>query len=185
MGKNISSELVINARNGDADAFCRLYDEIKDEMYRFALYTLGNASDADDVVSEAFIEAYRGIAKLREPAAFKSWIFRILRVRCGKKIAEYIGKRSVFSIEDFALSEGSDEKVESAAERKLLLLSALEKLSAEERMILMMSVLQGYTTLEISKIMRRPHGTVSSKLCRTYAKLKKELGGEFQAERRE
>ncbi len=179
MGKKISEELVIRARNGETEAFCQVYDEIKDEMYRFALYTLGNAGDAEDVVSEAFMEAYRGISKLKEPAAFRSWIFRILRVRCSKKIAEYIGKRSVFNIEDFALSERSEEGVESAAERKVLLLSALEKLSADERMILMMSVLQGYTTLEISKIMRRPHGTVSSKLCRTYAKLKKELSGEF------
>ena len=63
---------------------------------------------------------------------------------------------------------------EDAAERSALV-QALSTLSPEERMIVALSSLHGYTTLEISKILGKPHGTVSSKLCRTYAKLRKEL----------
>ena len=75
-------------------------------------------------------------------------------------------------IDDFI--DLADEKNEDAGERAELL-SALSELSSEERMIVILSSLHGYTTLEISKILGKPHGTISSKLCRTYAKLRTKL----------
>ena len=56
--------------------------------------------------------------------------------------------------------------------------SALSKLDGEERMIVVLSVLHGYTNREIAGMIGKPQGTVSSKLHRTYAKLREMLGGE-------
>ncbi len=61
------------------------------------------------------------------------------------------------------------------------LLAALEILSPQERIILTLSVLYGYTTKQISQMLRSPHGTVSSKLHRSLKKLKirlEEKGGD-------
>ena len=71
-------KLVKKAKEGNADAFAKLYEEIYQNMYRFALYTLRNTEDAEDVVSEAVMEAFSSIGKLRAEEAFKSWMFRIL-----------------------------------------------------------------------------------------------------------
>ena len=70
------------ARDGDRESFAQVYECIAPDLYKVALYTLGNAHDAEDVVSEAFIEAYRGIANLRDPSSFKPWMMKILSVRC-------------------------------------------------------------------------------------------------------
>ncbi len=170
----IDVELVASARDGNAQAFSEIYDSLQGELYKYALYTLGNSFDAEDVVSETFFEAYRGIRRLREPEAFKSWIFRILSIRCKRKIAEYVKFRGNCDIDDFVDLSDDSMSEEDAAERSALV-QALSTLSPEERMIVALSSLHGYTTLEISKILGKPQGTVSSKLCRTYAKLRKEL----------
>ena len=54
----IDVDLVERARCGDVEAFSEIYDSIKDELYKYALYTLGNSCDAEDAVSETFFEAF-------------------------------------------------------------------------------------------------------------------------------
>lgn len=170
----IKLALVDEARHGSDMAFSELYDLVQHELYKYALYTLGNAHDAEDVVSETFFEAYKGIKKLKDPQAFKSWIFRILSIRCKKKIAEYIKFRGNYDIDDFIMLADEKESDKEIAERTEIAM-ALSVLTPEERMIVVLSAMHGYTTLEIAKILGRPHGTISSKLCRTYAKLRKML----------
>ena len=78
-------KLVRRAKRGDVDAFAELYAGIYKDMYRFALYTLRNTSDAEDAVSDAVTDAFASIRKLRSEEAFKSWIFRILSNKCKDK----------------------------------------------------------------------------------------------------
>ena len=85
-------KLVRRAKRGDVDAFAELYAGIYKDMYRFALYTLRNTSDAEDAVSDAVTDAFASIRKLRSEEAFKSWIFRILSNKCKDKLREYAGK---------------------------------------------------------------------------------------------
>ena len=56
--------------------------------------------------------------------------------------------------------------------------SLVNKIIGEERMIVVLSVLHGYTNREIANMLGKPQGTISSKLHRTYAKLREMLGGE-------
>ena len=65
-------KLVRRAKRGDVDAFAELYAGIYKDMYRFALYTLRNTSDAEDAVSDAVTDAFASIRKLRSEEAFKS-----------------------------------------------------------------------------------------------------------------
>lgn len=171
----IDLALVEKARSGDETSFAMIYDIIAQELYKYALYTLGNSHDAEDVVAETFFEAFKGIKRLKEPQAFKSWMFKILSVRCKKKIAEYIKFRGNYDIDDFVDLSDDSLTAEEIAERTELA-RAISCLSTDERMIVVLTSMHGYTTLEISKILGIPHGTVSSKLCRTYAKLRKMLG---------
>ena len=69
------------AKSGDAEAFADLYRSIYADLYRFALYTLKNPTDAEDAVSETVMDAFTSIHKLRSVASFKTWIFQILSIK--------------------------------------------------------------------------------------------------------
>ena len=169
------------ARAGDKGCFAQVYESIAPDLYKVALYTLGNSYDAEDVVSETFIEAYKGIANLRDPSSFKPWMMKILSVRCKRKIAEYVKHKNTFDIENFMASLSDEVDLSSDISEQVTVTGALSRLSSSERQIIALSVLQGYTTKEIAKILGSPQGTISSKLHRALAKLRKMLeAGEFQ-----
>ena len=66
-------DLVAAARAGDKEAFGALYAAIYTDLYKFAYYLLKNEEDAKDAVSDAVMDAYAGISKLRSEEAFKAW----------------------------------------------------------------------------------------------------------------
>ncbi len=175
----VDIDLVARASNGDKDAFSDLYYSCYQDLYKFAFYTLGNSEDAADVVSDAFVDIWKSLPKLREPGAFGSWAFRILSLRCKHEIGNLIKKRNTYNIDDLieTPSEASINIEEDVSESASLS-SALSKIDPEDRMIMVLSVLHGYTNKEIAEMVGRPQGTISSKLHRTYAKLRELLGGE-------
>ena len=178
----VDTDLVVKASAGDKDAFGKLYNFCYKDLYKFALYTLGNADDAADVVSDTFVDIWRGISKLREPEAFSSWAFRILSIRCKHEIGAIMKKRTTFNIDDLIETPSDDSKnIEEDISESAALAGAMAKLEAEERMIVVLSALHGYTNREIANMMGNPQGTIGSKLHRTYAKLREMLGGENNA----
>lgn len=171
----VDIEAVRQARQGNRDSFAQVYQQIADDLYRVALYSLGNSHDAQDAVSETFMEAYKGIKNLRDENSFKPWIMRILSIRCKRRIAQYISGRNELDIDDFLDLSEEGECVEERSTQKMALLTALEKLTPQERQIVALAVVQGYTVRETAEILGAPQGTVSSKLHRTLKKLRAEL----------
>src|SRR5215467_8105981 len=68
---------VARARSGDADAFRVLVDRHGRALFRLAYRMTGNEQDAEDVVQESFLRAYRQLAKFDERATFGTWLYRI------------------------------------------------------------------------------------------------------------
>lgn len=169
----IDVKLVEAAKQGNKECFAQVYDMIAPDLYKVALYTLGNTHDAEDVVSETFIEAYKGISKLREADKFKAWMMKILSIRCKRKIAEYVKGKRELDIESVlgGLTDPSD--VSGEVSEQVTVLAAMNRLSEQERLIIQLAVMQGYTTREVSEILGSPHGTISSKLHRALAKLRR------------
>ena len=163
------------ARAGDKECFAQVYESVASDLYKVALYTLGNSHDAEDVVSETFIEAYKGITNLRDPNSFKPWMMKILSVRCKRKVAEYVKHKNTFDIENFMTSLADDMDLSDEVSEQVTVVGTLSRLSSTERQIIALSVLQGYTIKEISKILGSPQGTISSKLHRSLVKLRKML----------
>lgn len=171
----IDTQSICRARQGDKESFAEVYRQIAGDLYRVALYSLGNSHDAQDAVSETFIEAFKGIKNLRDENSFKPWIMRILSIRCKRRIGQYITGRNELDIDDFVnLTEESDGMEETSAQR-LMLAQALESLTAEERQIVALAVVEGYTVRETAQILGAPQGTVSSKLYRTLKKLRAKM----------
>lgn len=157
------AELASKAMLGQADAFAQLYELVYQDLYRFALYTLKNGHDAEDVVSDTIMDAYLEIGSLRNAGAFKSWIFRILVNKCKKRLKQYIQKTTELP-EDLA---GSERDVcEDLDVRR-----AFAALNDEERLIIALNLFGGYSSREIGNTLLLSPGTVRSKQSRALKKM--------------
>lgn len=161
--------LVKRAKQGDTEAFATLYEEIYENMYRFALYTLRHTADAEDVVSETVMDAFASIGKLRSEEAFKSWIFQILSNKCKDKLREY-SKKTYELDETITETQAVTGPEDSAIVRR-----SFFELPHEERIIIGMHLFCGYKSREIAEILHMNENTVRSKESRGLKKLARNL----------
>lgn len=153
----------------DKSVFESHYQTVYQDMYRFALYTLRNPEDAEDAVSEAVMDAYQGVGRLRSETSFRPWIFKILTVKCKRKLKEYVNK--TVDLDENLELEGSKWNVEENQDVR----NAFFTLSSKERLIVSMSVFGGYNSREIGKSLFMKDTTVRSKLSRALEKMQKVL----------
>lgn len=166
------SDLVKMAKSGDKEAFCRLYSLYKDRLYRYAYYRLGNYDDAQDAVSDCIVSAYEQIKNPRKAEAFPSWIFKILYAACSTYIKQQMRQRE---LDDIDTAGRSSNLFTIMDESKTELAQALDILSSDEKEIVLLSVVVGFTSKEISKITGLTAGSVRSKLSRSLAKMRNYL----------
>lgn len=171
MSSEFISILVENAKNGSAEAFGELYGLYAKDLFRFAYYSVGSVSMAEDCVSEAVCLAFENLPNLKKNEAFKSWMFKILHNCCknAQKI-KHIEKGNM---------ELSEAKNVSSAEKdhseRISLRNALKKLSVEEKEIMALYYSSGYNSKEIGEILGLRDSTVRSKIHRATAKLREML----------
>ncbi len=156
-------EDIASAVKGDCDAFARLYSLIYKELYAFALYSLRNEADAQDAVSDAVMDAFAQIKKLRDENAFKAWFFKILSAKIKRKQKEYANMPQVENYSDIAADCAEFENIE--------LKQAMKLLGEEERLVLSLSAIGGYKSKEIAKMCQMKDATVRSKISRAKLKL--------------
>ena len=71
------AEAIERAKNGDADAFSKLYALHKRRVYTLCLRMLGNVSEAEDMTQEAFLHLFRKLGSFRGESAFSTWLHRL------------------------------------------------------------------------------------------------------------
>ena len=172
--------LVRQAKLGDAHSFAELYTDVYQDLYRTALYTLGNADDAENVVSDTVLDAYAGISRLYDEKKFRAWIFRILSNKCNRKIREYVKKRereAEQSIDDMAETLAAKGNAMEQAENKTLVQKAFSVLTDEEKKIVTLTIYGEYNSGEVAGLMNLNRNTVRSKYARALAKMRECLGG--------
>lgn len=160
---------VQKAKRGDATAFANLYRQVYTDLYRFALYTLKNKSDAEDAVSETVVDAFATIKNLRREESFKSWIFRILYHKCKDKLKEYTKKTEELPEEYREVAAGEN------VEQGVVMRELFYELPQEERLIIGMHLFAGYTSKEIAGLLHMNENTVRSKESRALKKLAEQV----------
>lgn len=155
-----------------------------DALHNFAMRLSGQESDADDLVQDTFLKAWRFIESYQRGTNAKAWLFRILR---NSFINEFRKKSkqphaSDFSELDERVSAGDDDQfvytpVDLRVEvfKNLLgdeVTGALQRLDLNFRLIILLSDVEEFTYEEISKILDIPIGTVRSRLHRARNELK-------------
>ncbi|HBL41501.1 MAG TPA: hypothetical protein DDY98_08080 [Ruminococcaceae bacterium] len=165
------------AKKGDKAAFGELFERFAPEMYRYALFCLGNRESAADAVQEAALEAYRGIAGLKKPESAKAWFFKILYAVCKR------GQRERYEADFVDVDACSDLEADDKTEQVLLGIETAEllgRLNETDRRVLLLSVVGGYSGKEIARIVGMSHGAVRTRVSRALATLRQtdENGGE-------
>lgn len=169
MNDILMRELVEDARRGDGEAFGRIYAEYAAELYRFALWYLKNPEDAEDAVQEACIRAFENIAALRRPEAFKSWFFKILANEA-KRLSER--KTALLRV---CVSDEPEGVYHSDFDADITANELLGELSDGDRLLVLLSVLQGFSSKEISEITGIKPSTVRSRLSRSLGLLRRKI----------
>ena len=163
--------------------------EFMPSLYAAALRMTRNPADAEDLVQETYLKAYRGFGGFEEGTNLKAWLFRILtntyinRYRQQKRRPE---ETDLDDVEDFYLYRrlgGFDEaRISKSAEDTLLELftddevkDALESLPEGFRMAVLLADVEGFAYKEIAEILDIPIGTVMSRLHRGRKALQKRL----------
>ena len=175
------AELIRLVKDGECEAFGPLIDRYKLALYKVMYRMVLNRDDAEDLVEEAFIKAYRSIRKFEIGRPFYAWLRRIAvnnAINFLKKQRasqtdplEYVTRR---------FANGKNDPV-AMTEHKLLqerLEKAMARLPREFRIILSLKVDEDMSYTEISDTLKIPKGTVMSRLARARQKLR-----EFMDER--
>ena len=146
-------EQVQRAAAGDAAAFGVLYEQVYTDLYRYALYALGSREEAEDAVQETALEAFRGLHGLRQPDAFRGWMFTILSARCNRHIRGLIRRREETDLDACPLACPDFAGDRDTA---LRLRAAIADLGPEDRRLVLLSVVGGYSGKEIAALLGRP-----------------------------
>ena len=152
----------------DEAAFHELVDRYANEMYRLAVSLVGNATDAEDVVQEAFSGAFQAMPNFEGRSSVRTWLSRILVKQAAKWCRRRKVRRTV-ALDAAAPGPNPEQGL------RIDVLGSLETLSPEHREVIALREFQGMSYEEIAEVLGVPRGTVESRLFRARQELKERL----------
>ncbi|WP_405777961.1 RNA polymerase sigma factor [Streptomyces sp. NBC_00859] len=175
------AEVIARVRAGDAQAYAELVRAYTGIALRAAA-AFGAGADAEDVVQSAFFKAYRALDRFKPGAAFRPWLLRIVMnetrnaLRSAVRLRSAAGREAALSGAEPLIPESADPAAAVLREeRRTLLLAALDRLSAEQRLVVTYRYLLEMDEAETAEALGWPRGTVKSRLNRALKKLSKLL----------
>lgn len=184
-GQDEEAEAVARARQGDTEAFRLLVERHSRDVFRLAFRMTGNEHDAEDVVQEAFLKAYRKLDAFEERARFGSWLHRIAancaydllraRVRHDEHLdrGEGVEGERVLTVRD--VDPGPD-RLAAGGEVRRRLQAAMARLSALERSAFTLRHVEGMSIAEISSALDLDTSAAKQSVFRAVRKLRQALG---------
>jgi RNA polymerase sigma-70 factor, ECF subfamily len=179
--------IVASARSGDSDAFRVLVERHSRSLFRLAFRMTGNEQDAEDVVQESFLRAFRQLSKFDERASFGTWLYRIASncaldlVRSRKRRSELAPQmepdRLEFEDPVAALPSAAPdpERVALSGELRLRVADAMNDLSATERTAFVLRHFEGMRIEDVSRVLECQPGAAKHSVFRAVQKLRRAL----------
>jgi RNA polymerase sigma factor (sigma-70 family) len=174
---------------GNVSKFSYFIENYKNMAFSIAFRIVNNREDAEEIVQDAFLKAFKSLDKFRKDSKFSTWFYRIV---VNSSLSKVRGKRPESnSIDADELDDVIVEDVESAyhsmdlSEQKKFIGDALEQLSVENRLLLTLYYLNENSIDEVTEITGIPQENVKMKLHRArnkmYAILQTTLKSEIQS----
>ena len=148
------------------DEFASRVAQSERRVFQIAYGVLGNAAEAEDVAQEAFLRAFRRLARLREPDKFRAWVCRItfhLALNQRRRRLRQLARDAAWhSSNPISRPDGADH----ANDRIFLdhLRQEIERLPEKMRAVLLLSAVEGMEASEVAALLEIPAGTVRSRL---------------------
>jgi len=155
--------LVLRAQEGDADALRALIDLYEPRLLYFLRRFAADEHVARDLLQETWLAVHRQVGRLRQPAAFRGWLYQIAHDRAVSRVRR---ERRETEVLQSLLSEREVEAVDEfvQSERAEAVHAALGRLGDDQRTVLTLRFLEDLSIAEIAEILRLPAGTVKSRL---------------------
>ena len=185
----IQREVIESCKAGDPRAFAEMVLQSQKKVFNIAYRMLGNSEEAKDLAQEVFVSVFNSIKDLREEIKFDSWLTQITLNHCRNRW-KYLKRRQYFnsdSLDDPVEAEDEDvpraiydpsDNPETLYEKKMiqeLVQRGLQKLKEDQRELLVLRDLQGFSYEEMCELLGLPEGTIKSKLHRARMDLKQVL----------
>jgi len=182
--KTLEQTLIVQAKQGDLEAFNELVLEYQDSLYHYALSLVSDSDQADDIAQETFVKAFQHIGSL-QGGSFRAWLFKI-----ATNTTHDMGRRSarhpmipLYPQDDDTGEENDspewivdpDQSVEKTVQQNetaLQLYCLLDELPAGYRSILTLIDLQEMDYSEAAEVLKIPLGTVKSRLARARVQMR-------------
>lgn len=174
------SALVAAAADGDRRAFRELMDRYIDDVSRTVAGMLGAGQEVDDIVQDAFIRLHRALPTFRGDASVKTYVTRIA---INRSLDEIRARKRRHWLRPWEEVDGQDELAgdlhasdgAEMSDRDRLLRQAIDTLPAAQRAVVVLRMIEEYSTEETADILGIAYGTVLSRLKRGLDKLKETL----------
>jgi RNA polymerase sigma-70 factor, ECF subfamily len=175
--------LIADCREGRTAAFGELVRRYQDRLYNTVLRLIDHAEDAQDVVQDAFLNAYQSLDSFKGDAQFFTWLYRIA---INTAISLKRKQRVAYSIRSARTGEGSAEPLDTSefsrperglerSEQERRVQGALNRLSPEHRAVLVLKDMEGKKYETMAEILGVPIGTIRSRLHRARLELREIL----------
>ena len=168
----VRDELVERCKLGDTAGYETLYRQYAKAMYNTSLRIVNNTADAEDVLQEAFLDAFRSLNDFHYHSTFGAWLKRIVI----NKSINVLRKRKMYLVELDQTNAHAIMEDEKLDEQDLQfkveqVKKAIQKLADGYRTVLTLYLLEGYDQEEISEILGITHNTVRTQYIRAKQKL--------------
>ncbi len=164
--------LVLRCQAGDPDAFGEIVTRYGPRLRYYLLKLLGNPEAAGDASQEVWLDVYRGITRLRRPESFRAWLYRVARDRAARTLRQSRSLPRTVGDEQLADAEVVEDFTAEDAAR---IHSALDRLSAEHREVLVLRFMDDLSYEEISQVTGCHLGTVKSRIHHAKRLLRQEM----------
>ena len=171
-------ELIDRVRKGEKDAFRTIVERYEPVVAATVRGMLGTGHEAEDVGQETFIRFYRAIGSFRGDSSLKTYLTRIainLSLNELKRRKRRSGRIVPEQVEDLQIGGGDDRVDLDRNERRELVRRGLAQLDEKHRAVVLLRMIEGFSTAETAGILGLPEGTVLSRLSRGMKKLEEIL----------
>lgn len=125
--------IVARVLDGDTRAYATLVGRYRAQYSRYAVRMLGSREDAEEALQDAFVRAFRSLAKCDDPERFGPWFFRILANRCRTAGTRRGRRERTFVNDEIALHNAAEEHPAERSAWREELTRALARLDSEQR----------------------------------------------------
>lgn len=174
--------LIFRCQHGDPNAFAELYNQYKNKVFGTAFHFVRNQTLAEDITQEVFISVFQNISGLRNPSAFRTWLYRIAISKINHLLRREGTKYRSVPLDDLfdSCHRTSDILTEALNLEDInALRDEIRNLPDELRLPIILHYYAELRIKEIATILEIPSGTVKSRLHTARSRLAAALNSDF------